>query len=424
MVGGALRRAARSIVYATLLRPAPRPFIKEEQNCWSFRLPSHRGLAEANGSDLSAQSKSPLLLFEDRRYLGPPHCPRRFVASVGRGRFDHQGDSVFFSTSDNSDPNTNGREYSYSTSRWLYRRGSGMPVNFRARDVGPDVIDSAVDYALEGGQLFLNALRRDVTSLEGLTIAELGPGIDFGTVMFLACHGAKPVVADPYLAGWDENFHPKFYKQLRDRITAADRSCDVSVLSRLIAAGRYTDDVISRYSSPVEMSDIADDSIDVVFSKAVGEHFYDSRAAFAELFRLTRPGGLGYHWIDFRDHRDFDRPLEFLLMPDDEFLREFGLSRGQLGNRVRPHETADILEGCGFEILGCEPTMHAKETYLNDFIPRLEAAQHSSFRHLQRDDLDVLGSFYRVRKPAAGAEESQHPTSAQPGDDQVPGRES
>ena len=55
---------------------------------------------------------SPVMLYEDNRVLGPAHSPHDDVANLGGGRFSHWKDfGIVFSTSDNTDPNSNGRTY-------------------------------------------------------------------------------------------------------------------------------------------------------------------------------------------------------------------------------------------------------------------------------------------------------------------------
>jgi hypothetical protein len=56
-------------------------------------------------------SSSFLSVFEDGRLLGPPHAPHEDIRSMGLGRFSHWGTELYLSTSDNSDPRTNGRRY-------------------------------------------------------------------------------------------------------------------------------------------------------------------------------------------------------------------------------------------------------------------------------------------------------------------------
>ena len=55
--------------------------------------------------------RSTLRLFEDQTELGPAHSSATDIIEHGKGRFVHWTDTIQFSTSDNSDPNTNGRVY-------------------------------------------------------------------------------------------------------------------------------------------------------------------------------------------------------------------------------------------------------------------------------------------------------------------------
>ncbi len=59
----------------------------------------------------AAKKASRTRLFEDGRPLGPAHAVHRSIRRDGRGRFSHWREALYFSTSDNSDPRTNGRLY-------------------------------------------------------------------------------------------------------------------------------------------------------------------------------------------------------------------------------------------------------------------------------------------------------------------------
>ena len=54
---------------------------------------------------------SQLQLYEANRPLGPPHSPHKLIREEGQGRYSHWGGYLYFSTSDNTDPRTNGRTY-------------------------------------------------------------------------------------------------------------------------------------------------------------------------------------------------------------------------------------------------------------------------------------------------------------------------
>jgi predicted O-methyltransferase YrrM len=55
--------------------------------------------------------RSTLELFEDGRQLGPAHAKHAVIREQGRGAFSHWRGQILFSSSDNSDPRTNGRRY-------------------------------------------------------------------------------------------------------------------------------------------------------------------------------------------------------------------------------------------------------------------------------------------------------------------------
>lgn len=57
-------------------------------------------------------SSSNTAVCENNVSLGPAHSYQGDILTKGRGRFVHSKVVLIFSTSDNSDPNTNGRRYS------------------------------------------------------------------------------------------------------------------------------------------------------------------------------------------------------------------------------------------------------------------------------------------------------------------------
>ena len=57
-------------------------------------------------------TSSPIQLYEDQTPLGPGHSTFHAVSKTGRGHFAHWTErGLFFSSSDNTDPNKNGRRY-------------------------------------------------------------------------------------------------------------------------------------------------------------------------------------------------------------------------------------------------------------------------------------------------------------------------
>jgi hypothetical protein len=78
-------------------------FRADVGNCWIADLP------QILPSD--ADSCSRIQLFENGVPLGPPHALHDDIRKLGEGRFSHWGSQIYFSTSDNSAPATNGRLY-------------------------------------------------------------------------------------------------------------------------------------------------------------------------------------------------------------------------------------------------------------------------------------------------------------------------
>lgn len=70
---------------------------------------------QQEADDLEHLSRSPWVLLEDGRPLGPPHALHSEIETIGNGRWSHWNDAVIFSTSDNSNPRANGRHYELVT---------------------------------------------------------------------------------------------------------------------------------------------------------------------------------------------------------------------------------------------------------------------------------------------------------------------
>ena len=75
---------------------------------YSAPAPALDGSADSS----TAPARSNYLVCEGGYALGPAHTIHAEISTKGKGRFSHwQAIGFVFSTSDNSDPNTNGRRY-------------------------------------------------------------------------------------------------------------------------------------------------------------------------------------------------------------------------------------------------------------------------------------------------------------------------
>jgi ABC-type polysaccharide/polyol phosphate transport system ATPase subunit len=83
--------------------------IREEIGyCWQIDLSD----LPVEGDGIGNPLHSTLILCENERPLGNGHAEHAMIRTSGRGLFSHWGNSLFFSSSDNSDPRSNGRKYS------------------------------------------------------------------------------------------------------------------------------------------------------------------------------------------------------------------------------------------------------------------------------------------------------------------------
>jgi hypothetical protein len=86
----------------------PMPFTGTGGYSFAVNIPELDKLADNRPE---APNQSPLVICENHRVLGPAHALHQDITARGQGRFSHWGTDMVFSTSDNSDPNTNGRSY-------------------------------------------------------------------------------------------------------------------------------------------------------------------------------------------------------------------------------------------------------------------------------------------------------------------------
>src|SRR5262249_37098134 len=84
------------------------PFRHREGFTWSCELPEE---LSSEGDTPQHKYRSSWQLLEDGKPIGRSHAMHVEISDLGSGRHSHWGDTLYFSTSDTSDPNTNGRRY-------------------------------------------------------------------------------------------------------------------------------------------------------------------------------------------------------------------------------------------------------------------------------------------------------------------------
>jgi hypothetical protein len=85
-----------------------RPFAKQGRYGYVASVPSLEGTSDS----METPQRSRALLCENGKPIGTAHSQHADIRDKGAGLFSHWRIEMLFSSSDNSDPNANGRTYS------------------------------------------------------------------------------------------------------------------------------------------------------------------------------------------------------------------------------------------------------------------------------------------------------------------------
>ncbi len=99
-----------------------------------------------------------------------------------------------------------------------------QPVNLQPLDASPEGIARDVAYALGTADNLIKSLPGGVEFLKGKRVLEIGSGVNFGTILAIACYGAKVTAVERYAPPWNPDYHPRFYARLRDQLAARNAS--------------------------------------------------------------------------------------------------------------------------------------------------------------------------------------------------------
>ena len=130
------------------------------------------------------------------------------------------------------------------------------------------------------------------------------------------------------------------------------------------------------------MKEIPDASVDYFWSQVVLEHIYREEfpQLMAELRRVAKPGAIGIHSIDYRDH--LGGGLNNLRLPGRIWEAENFRDSGFYTNRIRPREMLEMIENAGFAI-----ELIAEDRWPEMPLPRDKMA--AEFRDLPDEDFMV-----------------------------------
>lgn len=255
-------------------------------------------------------------------------------------------------------------------------------------------VEQAVAYTLKSVDMFRGFLALANYEIAGKTVLEIGPGQDLGVPLVLAGFGSRAVVLDQYPSPWDASFHPDYYSELLRQATAQFPGAKFDVLGEVVRRRNYRVFGLEIHNVGLERAGaIPEESIDVTISNAVFEHLADPAVAVSQLFRIASKGGIGFHQVDFRDHHDYSKPLEFLTIDEKVFRDMIATNAGTSGNRVRWSEYQNLFVNAGFTST-FEPEYSADPIYFADVQTRMI----ERYRAMPSTDVAVLSGRFFLKK--------------------------
>jgi hypothetical protein len=329
-------------------------FVSDLIEVLQLRRPFHGNGSAAYAASLNERPDPDALvvLLEDGKALGPGGTQHRAIRELGAGRFSLWNGVLHFSASDNTDCNENGRDY-----RLIVLTGALL----REQIVGhleqndETVLRVVAGNARHNNRFFTNffqyyegisgCLRRNSIAVPKV-ILEIGSGARPYTGLRFLFEGVERYLAND-LYEVQSVFSPIFIDALRSTCLVIN-----PVLGLRFDSIFKRDGEIYRARGLEALGGRSFDSIDedvgaaeFIHSTSVLEHVQEPERVVRKMADLLRSGGHMWHSIDFRDHRDFSRPLAFLELTEEEY-RPIATE-----NRLRPSEWIDLLNRSGFDII-------------------------------------------------------------------------
>ena len=195
-------------------------------------------------------------------------------------------------------------------------------------------------------------------------------------------------VCDQFLTPWNGDYHNRLYGLLADLLEKAGWSCERTRQASI--KGHHS--LVEQYADGIENIEAKADRFAITVSQAVLEHVRDHQVAFANLYRITKPKGWGFHQVDFRDHRDFSKPLRLASLSFGEFQRLFAVSHGECGTWYSPAEMAKMIEEAGFSVTTIA-NGSAKPEQVAAIMTKIPPE-----RKLSENDIAVTSALFSIRK--------------------------
>ncbi len=230
--------------------------------------------------------------------------------------------------------------------------------------------------------------------LKDKTILEIGPGNFLVNGLIYLSHGAKKVyLIDKYKHIFWDQYDINYHKRIIERISRLNMPYSREALEAISineSSLRFDRDKVEFKREDVAQLSLEPNSIDIVFSNAVLEHIPRLPLAIMAMTRALKPGGIGVHEIDLRDHFSHDDPLKLLSYPEWLWLL-MTANRPGFTNRLRFSDYTNLFDRANLII----DRYHILQKYSGD-ISKIKI--HAKFKKYPIDELKILTFWIKTIK--------------------------
>lgn len=290
---------------------------------------------------------------------------------------------------------------------WMLRErfGLGNPTGAMGATHRNYSVEQSVDYIDRVFEDYLRYAEITPGDLAGKSVLELGPGDSYGVALrFLAAGAAKVQTVDRVVAWRDPEYQRQVYTALLARLQPAERERAEAVLTMNGTLSFDEQRLRRREGVPIEeaASELEPGSFDLIVSRAVVEHIYDTDTAFAQMQRLLRADGTLAHKIDMRDHGLFSgeglHPLTFLTIPEPLY-RMMVENTGQPNRKLLPYYR-QLMTSLGFQARFWITHLAGREAELKPHVETVAADDLAGPEALAEEIRDKLRRPYRSMSAA------------------------
>ena len=295
-----------------------------------------------------------LIITENEKLLGPSDSQHQHIRDFGAGAFSIWNGHVYFSASDGSDCNTNGREYELLALDLGLDSGLYQDIVKRIIADDRELLRLIVQSTDLNNNFFTNAFHyfNQATAFLGKngiafpqSVLELGSGAKPYVALRWLLEGVTRFVAND-LGAVDGHYMKTFGQDLHRYLETVNPDFGGRLDGLLAGAPEFGLNGLEVWDRiAFENIPIPGNAFDLITSVSVLEHVMQPDAVVRRMAELLKDGGHAFHSVDLRDHQSFWDPLHFLTMSPADYARI------NTENRLRLSDWLALFDRHGFELI-------------------------------------------------------------------------